>query len=563
MTLHPLAGKPAPADLLIDLARLEREYFDRRPDSGDPRQCVSFGTSGHQGSSLAGTFTETHVLAITQAICDYRRSRHITGPLYLGKDTHALSSLAQRSALEVLAGNSVATLVQTNDGFTPTPAISRAILLHNRQRRSGFADGIVVTPSHNPPEDGGLKYNLPNGGPADIGATGWIQDRANQLLRNNCLEVRRMPFCNAIKAPGTRQIDFLPAYVNDLLDVVDLDAIRAADLSLAVDPLGGAALHYWERIKEQYRLRITVVNSRIDPAFSFMTLDHDAKIRMDCSSPYAMAGLLKLKNRYSVAFANDPAAGRHGIVTSTAGLMNPNEFLAVAIHYLLANRPVWPKAAVVGKTLLSSCSIDQVVTQLGRRLAEFPVGFEWFAPGLLDGSLCFGGDENAGATFLCRDGSGWTTDKDGILLALLAGEIAARSGKDPGAHYLELTGMLGTPYYTRIDVPAEPEDKERLRNLSPKDVKATQLAGEPILGKMTRAPANDAPIGGLKVVTQNGWFAVRPCGTENVYKIYVESINSQAHLDAIVAEARQIVDEALARGRKGDPDLPHFDKAAA
>lgn len=563
MTLHPLAGKPAPKDLLIDVARLQREYYELQPDPGSPRQCVRFGASGHRGSSLLGTFTETHVLAITQAICDCRRSHNITGPLYLGKDTHALSGLAQRTSLEVLAANNVETFIQADDGVTPAPAISRAILTHNRRRRQGFADGIVMTPSHNSPEEGGFKYNTPNGGPADDRVTQWIQDRSNQLLRDNCLEVKRVPFRIAIHAAGTRQFDFVLGYTNDLEEVVDLDAIRAADLLLGVDPMGGAAVPYWERIKERYRLRIALVNSRIDPAFSFMTLDHDGKIRMDCSSPHAIAGLLKLKNRYSVALANDPDAGRHGIVTSSTGLMNPNHFLAVAIHYLLANRPVWPKAAAVGKTLVSSSILDRILGQYGRRLSEFPVGFRWFAPGLLDNSLCFGGDESAGASFLCMDDRVWTTDKDGILLALLAGEITARTSKDPGVHYRELTEALGTPHYTRVDVPATPEEKARLGDLSIADVEASQLAGEPILSSMTVAPANGAPIGGLKVVTQDGWFAARPSAAENVYRIYAESFAGQTHLAAIVAQARQIVDRALARGGKGDPDLPQFDKAAA
>ncbi len=550
MAIHPLAGKAAPAELLIDVAGLEREYYERRPGLSDENQLVSFGTSGHRGSSLRGTFTEAHVLAITQGICDYRRSHHIAGPLFMGKDTHALSWPAERTALEVLAGNHVNTFIQRDVGATPTPVISRAILAYNNGAKEDMADGIVITPSHNPPEDGGLKYNPPNGGPAETDVTRWIQDRANELLCAGNCGVKRVPFAAAVKAGSTHQEDFVPAYVNDLQHVIDMDAIRASGLSLGVDPLGGASVKYWEQIKETYGLNITVVNPRIDPQFGFMTLDHDGRIRMDCSSPYAMAGLVQLKDKYAVAFGNDPDADRHGIVTPSAGLMNPNHFLAVAIHYLLTNRPAWPKAAAVGKTLVSSSMIDRVVKNLGRRLAEVPVGFKWFAPGLFDGSICFGGEESAGASFLRRDGSVWTTDKDGIILALLAAEITARTGKDPGVHYRELTTTFGTPYYTRIDAPASPEEKARLQMLSPEAVKAGTMAGESIVAKLTRAPANNEPIGGLKVATANGWFAARPSGTENIYKIYAESFTSQSHLDAIVAEARQIVGDALALGAK-------------
>jgi phosphoglucomutase len=546
MPLHSLAGKPVPPNLLIDVTRLEREYYERRPDLSDPNQLVSFGTSGHRGSSLHGTFTEAHILAITQAICDYRRRGSITGPLFMGKDTHALSGPAQRTALEVLAANSVPTFIQRDDTFTPTPVISRAILVHNRGRKQGLADGIVITPSHNPPEDGGFKYNPPNGGPADTDVTKWVQDRANELLRAGERGVKRVPFAAAIKADSTHQEDFVPAYVNDLRNVLDTDAIRAAGLSLGVDPLGGASVNYWAKIKETYGLKITVVNPRVDPTFGFMTLDHDGRIRMDCSSPYAMAGLIQLKDKYAVAFGNDPDADRHGIVTSSAGLMNPNHFLAVVIHYLLTHRPAWPKEAAVGKTLVSSSMIDRVVKQLGRQLAEVPVGFKWFAPGLFDGSICFGGEESAGASFLRQDGSVWTTDKDGIILALLAAEITARTGKDPGMHYRDLTAAFGTPYYTRIDAAATPEEKAQLQKLSPESVKASQMAGEPILAKLTRAPGNNAPIGGLKVVTANGWFAARPSGTENIYKVYAESFRDEGHLKAIVAEAQEIVRHALA-----------------
>jgi len=545
MALHPMAGQPAPPELLIDVARLEREYYERSPDLNSPDQLVSFGTSGHRGSSLRGTFTEAHILAITQAICDYRRGQRITGPLLMGKDTHALSGPAQRTALEVLAGNMVETVIQPDDGVTPTPAISRAILVRNRDRKEGLADGVVITPSHNPPEDGGFKYNPPNGGPADTDVTRWIQDRANDLLRSGHREVKRVPFATAIKAASTHQEDFLSPYVNDLRHVVDVDAIRGAALSLGVDPLGGASVHYWERINDVYGLKITVVNPRIDPTFGFMTLDHDGRIRMDCSSPQAMASLVQLKDQYQVAFGNDPDADRHGIVTPSAGLMNPNHFLAVAIRYLLANRPAWPNVAAVGKTVVSSSMIDRVVNERGRRLAEVPVGFKWFAPGLFDGSICFGGEESAGASFLRQDGSVWTTDKDGIILALLAAEITARTGRDPGVHYRDLTAAFGSSYYTRIDAPATTDEKTRLLKLSPEAVKAGQMAGESIVAILTRAPANDEPIGGLKIVTANGWFAARPSGTENLYKIYAESFTSQSHLDAIVDEARQIVAGAL------------------
>ena len=508
---------------------------------GDPNQLVSFGTSGHRGSPLRGSFTEAHILAITQAICDYRRGQGTDGPLYMGKDTHALSGPAQRTALEVLAANGVETIIQRDDGVTPTPVISRAILVYNRGRTQHLADGIVVTPSHNPPQDGGFKYNPTNGGPADTEVTRWVENRANELLRGGNAGVKRMPFETAIKAASTHQEDFVLPYVQDLRHIVDMDAIRAAGLKLGVDPLGGAARPYWEPINAVYQLDITVVNPTIDPTFSFMTVDHDGEIRMDCSSPYAMARLVGLKDRYRVAFANDPDSDRHGIVTPTAGLMNPNHYLAVAIRYLLTHRPHWPARAAVGKTLVSSSMIDRVVQQLGRRLCEVPVGFKWFVPGLFDGSCCFGGEESAGASFLRHDGTVWTTDKDGPIMDLLAAEITARTGKDPGEHYRELTAEFGTPYYTRIDAPATPEQKARLAKLSPEAVKASTLAGEPITAKLTRAPGDNAPIGGLKVVTASGWFAARPSGTEHIYKIYAESFKDQAHLDAIVSEAQEIV----------------------
>jgi phosphoglucomutase len=545
MALHPLAGKPAPADMLIDVDRLIDQYLTRQPDLTDPQQLVSFGTSGHRGTPEDGSFTQTHILAITQAICDYRAQQNITGPLFLGKDTHALSEPAQRTALEVLAANGVETFIQENDGFTPTPVISHAILCYNRGRNSGLADGIVITPSHNPPRDGGFKYNPPNGGPADTDATGWIQDRANALLRDDNQGVKRQPYAQALRAGTTHARNYIQPYVDDLRNIIDLEPIRAAGLKLAVDPLGGAGLHYWEPIATTYGLNITVVNPKIDPRFGFMTVDHDGKIRMDCSSPYAMANLVKLKDAYSIAFGNDPDTDRHGIVTSSVGLMNPNHYLAVAIQYLFTHRPQWPAGAAVGKTLVSSSLIDRVAHKLGRTLIEVPVGFKWFVDGLYKGTLGFGGEESAGASFLRLDGTVWSTDKDGLIMDLLAAEIMARTGKDPGQHYRELAAEFGTPLYTRIDQPATPREKTVLKKLSPEAVKASTLAGEPITARLTRAPGNNAPIGGLKVVAANGWFAARPSGTEDVYKIYAESFKDQAHLDAIVTEARQIVSAAL------------------
>jgi len=543
--LSPLAGRPAPKEMLVDVARLEREYFARRPDLGNPNQLVSFGTSGHRGSPLEGTFTEAHILAITQAICDYRRGQGTDGPLYMGKDTHALSGPAQRTALEVLAANNVHTVIQRDDGVTPTPVISRAILVYNTDRKAHLADGIVITPSHNPPEDGGFKYNPTNGGPADTEVTRAVENRANDLLRSNNIGVKRVTFEAAIKASTTHQEDFVLPYVRDLRNVVDVDAIRASGLKLGVDPLGGAARSYWEPINATYGFDITVVNPLVDPTFSFMTVDHDGVIRMDCSSPYAMARLIGLKDHYQVAFANDPDSDRHGIVTPSAGLMNPNHYLAVAIRYLLTHRPTWPSRAAVGKTLVSSRMIDHVVKDLGHRLLEVPVGFKWFVPGLLDGSCGFGGEESAGASFLRRDGAVWSTDKDGPIMDLLAAEIIARTGKDPGQHYAELTAQFGVSYYTRIDAPATPEQKARLKELSPEAVMDSSLAGEPIIGKLTQAPGNNAPIGGLKVVAASGWFAARPSGTENLYKVYAESFKDQSHLETIVTEAERIVTKAL------------------
>ena len=550
MTISPYAGKPAPRELLVDLTRLEREYYEGGPDLTAPNQLVSFGTSGHRGSPLRGSFTAAHILAITQAICDYRRARGIDGPLYMGKDTHALSAPAQRTALEVLAANEVETLIQKDDGVTPTPVISRAILVYNRHRKQHLADGIVITPSHNPPEDGGFKYDPPHGGPADIDVTKWVEQRANSLLRGGNAGVKRLPLATAIKAETTHQQDFVMPYVEDLRNVVDMDVIRAAGLQLGVDPLGGAARPYWEPINSLYHLDIVVVNPVIDPTFSFMTVDHDGKIRMDPSSPYAMARLVGLKDQYRVAFANDPDSDRHGVVVPSAGLMNPNHYLAVAIRYLLTYRK-WPAHVAVGKTLVSSSMIDHVVNELGRRLCEVPVGFKWFVPGLLDGSLCFGGEESAGASFLRQDGTVWTTDKDGPIMDLLAAEITARTGKDPGEHYRDLEAEFGTSYYTRIDAPATPEQKARLGDLAPETVKTPQLVGEPIRSKLTSAPGNDAPIGGLKVVADSGWFAARPSGTENIYKIYAESFKDQAHLDAIVSEAQEIVNDALESSEAG------------
>jgi phosphoglucomutase len=545
VAISPLAGKPAPKEMLVDVADLERQYYERRPNLDEPSQMVRFGTSGHRGSPLRGSFTEAHILAITQAICDYRRSQGTDGPLYMGKDTHALSGPAQRTALEVLAANDVETVIQQNDAVTPTPVISRAILVFNRDRKAHLADGIVVTPSHNPPEDGGFKYNPPNGGPADTDVTEWVENRANELLRKRNSGVKRVALSAAMNALRTHQVDFVMPYVEDLRNVVDIPAIRTAGLKLGVDPLGGAARPYWEPINSVYGLDITVVNPKIDPTFSFMTVDHDGEIRMDCSSPYAMARLVGLKDQYQVAFANDPDSDRHGIVTPSVGLLNPNHFLAVAIRYLLTHRPQWRANAAVGKTLVSSSMIDKVVEQLGRRLCEVPVGFKWFAPGLFDGSYCFGGEESAGASFLRFDGTVWTTDKDGPIMDLLAAEITAVTGKDPGQHYLEMAAEFGTPYYTRIDAPATPDQRTRLERLSPDAVRESNLAGERIIAKLTRAPGNNAPIGGLKVVAATGWFAARPSGTEDIYKIYAESFRDQAHLDAIVSEAQEIVNNAL------------------
>jgi phosphoglucomutase len=542
---HPLAGKPAPASFLVDVSRLLDAYHSERPDPANPLERVAFGTSGHRGSSLRRSFNEAHILAIVQASCEHRAAQGISGPLFLGKDTHGLSEPAQRTAIEVLAANGVEVSVAEDDAATPTPVISHAILVHNRGRTERLADGIVITPSHNPPEDGGIKYNPPNGGPADTAVTGWIERRANALLAAGNAGVKRLPYARAIAAATTLRRDYVQPYVDDLPSIVDLPAVKKAGLRLGADPLGGASVGYWGPIARTHGITIEVVNPKVDPTFGFMTLDYDGKIRMDCSSPYAMAGLVGLKDRFDLAFGNDADADRHGIVTPSAGLMNPNHYLAVAISWLFETRSGWSPAAGVGKTLVSSGLIDRVAKRLGRRLVEVPVGFKWFVDGLLDGSIGFGGEESAGASFLRRDGTVWTTDKDGIVMDLLAAEIRAVSGKDPGEHYQELARALGRPVYTRIDAPATPAEKSALKKLAPEAVKADRLAGEPILTKLTRAPGNGAEIGGLKVVSESGWFAARPSGTEDVYKIYAESFRDEAHLAMIVAEAKAIVAAAL------------------
>ena len=547
MPVSPLAGKPAPAEALIDVDRLIAAYYDRRPDPSNPRELVAFGTSGHRGAAEDGAFNEAHILVITQAICEHRAELGITGPLFLGADTHAASGPALRTALEVLAAAGVETRVSGEGDYTPTPALSRAILSFNNGLRDGLSYGIIITPSHNPPRDGGFKYNPPHGGPADSDVTDGIQNRANELLRAGT-EVRRLAYDAARRAPSTHEHDFMSPYIEDLAGAIDVEAIARAGVKIGADPMGGASVQYWPRIAERFDLPLTVVNSKIDPRFAFMPLDADGKIRMDCSSPYAMANLIRLKDKYDVAFGNDTDADRHGIVTPTGGLMNPNHYLAVAIEYLFTHRPGWPAGAAVGKTLVSSTLIDRVVASLGRKLYEVPVGFKWFVEGLLDGSLGFGGEESAGGSFLRRDGRVHTTDKDGILLDLLAAEITAVTGQDPGAHYERLRARFGTPYYTRIDAPATPAEKAALKRLAPAAVKAATLAGEPIVARLTRAPGNDAAIGGLKVTSADGWFAARPSGTENVYKIYAESMKSAEHLAVILAEAQKIVAEALAGG---------------
>ncbi|HEX3879385.1 MAG TPA: phosphoglucomutase (alpha-D-glucose-1,6-bisphosphate-dependent) [Bryobacteraceae bacterium] len=544
MPINERAGQPPQPQMLADIPRLITAYYTLQPDPGEASQKVSFGTSGHRGSSYHAAFNEDHIWAITQAICDYRAQQKTTGPLYLAKDTHALSEPAFASALEVLAANGVACRIDQDLGYTPTPVLSHAILTHNRDTEAR-ADGIVITPSHNPPEDGGFKYNPPNGGPADTTATKWIQDRANAFLASGLREVRKMPFRGALNAATTKRHDYVSAFVNDLNSVVDLDAVRGANLNLCADPLGGAGIAYWGRIAEKYGLKLTVEHATADATFRFMRLDWDGKIRMDCSSPYAMAGLIELKDRFDLSFACDTDHDRHGIVTRSAGLLNPNHYLAVAIQYLFSHRPEWKPTAGVGKTLVSSSMIDHVSKGLGRPLLETPVGFKWFVDGLLDGSLGFGGEESAGASFLRRDGEAWSTDKDGMIMGLLAAEILAVTGKDPGEHYKALTERYGAPVYERIDAPATPEQKAKLAKLSPDQVKARELAGDPIESMLTTAPGNGAPLGGLKIVTRRGWFAARPSGTEDVYKIYAESFDGRDHLRLLQEQARELITQTL------------------
>jgi phosphoglucomutase len=545
MSVHPRAGQPAESQDAIDVPRVVLSYYTEHPDPEVPEQRVAFGTSGHRGSSLRTAFNEDHIVATSQAIVEYRKAQGTDGPLFLGRDTHALSEPAMVSALEVFAANDVTVLIDSRDGYTPTPAVSHAILAHNRGRSTGLADGVVVTPSHNPPDDGGFKYNPPNGGPADTDATKWIQDRANALIAAGLKEVRRVPAARARTSPLVSGYDFLAGYVDDLASAIDMAAIRVAGVRIGADPLGGASVAYWGAIAEKYGLDLTVVNPDVDPTFKFMTLDWDGKIRMDCSSPYAMASLIAQKDRFQLATGNDADADRHGIVTPDAGLMNPNHFLAVAISYLFRVRSDWPAAAAVGKTLVSSSMIDRVAAALGRRLDEVPVGFKWFVPGLLDGSVGFGGEESAGASFLRRDGSVWSTDKDGMLLDLLASEILASTGRTPSEHYGDLTAKFGSPAYARIDAPATRSEKAILAKLSPEQVTAKELDGEPITAVLTTAPGNGAAIGGLKVVTESGWFAARPSGTEDVYKIYAESFHGPDHLATIQEEARAVVSAAL------------------
>jgi phosphoglucomutase len=545
MSIHPLAGCPAPREILVNIPRLIANYYTRHPDPANPVQQVSFGTSGHRGTSAEGSFNEDHVLAVTQALCEYRQQQNINGPLFIGKDTHALSEPAQITAIEVFAANGVDLRYQANLGDTPTPVISYAILTYNLGRKTGLADGVVITPSHNPPQDGGYKYNPPSGGPAGPEITKIIQARANQILQNGLRDVKRIPYERALKMDSIQAYDFVTPYVQALIRVVDLKAVAGAKIRIGVDPLGGAAATYWDVIAEHYGLNITVVNRNVDPTFAFMSVDHDGKIRMDCSSPYAMAGLIGLKDQFDIAFGNDPDVDRHGIVTPSVGLMNPNHYLATAIWYLFQHRPGWTPTAQVGKTIVSSSMIDRVTQALGRTLCEVPVGFKWFVDGLLTGSLGFGGEESAGASFLRMDGSPWTTDKDGIILNLLAAEILATTGRDPGQAYQELERRFGSPVYERMDAPANPVQKAVLGNLSPDNVSADTLGGEKIVAKLTRALSNQAAIGGLKVVTENGWFAARPSGTENIYKIYAESFVNLDHLHRIQAEAQAMISAAF------------------
>ena len=545
MSVHPLAGKPAPFETLINVPRLISAYYTHQPYPGNPAHRVAFGTSGHRGCSLENSFNEAHILAISQAIAEFRKSEGTSGPLYIGMDTHALSEPAQYSAIEVFAANGVDIVIQEAFGYTPTPVISHAILTYNHGRTSGLADGVVITPSHNPPKDGGYKYNPPSGGPADTSTTKVIQDRANAILADGLKEVKRMPLEKALKASTTHERDYIRPYIEDLKNVVNMEAIAASGLKIGVDPMGGSGVDYWVPIAEMYRLNLSVVNPHVDPTFRFMTLDHDGKIRMDCSSPYAMASLIKLKDEFDIAFGNDSDYDRHGIVTRSVGLMNPNHFLATAIWYLFQNRPGWGEEVAIGKTLVSSSMIDRVAAHLKRKLCEVPVGFKWFVDGLVDGSFGFGGEESAGASFLRRDGTVWTTDKDGFILDLLAVEILAVTGRDPGVHYQGLERQFGKCWYARKDAPVSPAGKTALSSLSPEMVEASELVGDKITAKLTRAPYNQAAIGGLKVVTDKGWFAARPSGTEDVYKIYAESFISQEHLSRIQAEAQSIVDEAL------------------
>jgi phosphoglucomutase len=550
MSVHPRAGRPAEPSDLVDVPRLVTAYYTDHPDPARPEQQVAFGTSGHRGSSLTTTFNEDHIVATSQAICEYRREQRVEGPLFLARDTHALSQPAAASALEVFAANGVTVLLDSRDGYTPTPALSHAVLTHNRSRTTGLADGVVVTPSHNPPEDGGFKYNPPHGGPADSNATRWIQDRANAIVAGGLEEVRRIPHARARAADTTHPYDFLGTYVDDLPSVVDIGAIRSAGVRIGADPLGGASVAYWGEIADRHGLDLTVVNPLVDPTWRFMTLDWDGRIRMDCSSPHAMASLIEQRSAYQVATGNDADADRHGIVTPDVGLMNPNHFLAVAISYLYRHRPQWPAGLTVGKTLVSSSMIDHVADDLGRKLVEVPVGFKWFVDGLLDGTMGFGGEESAGASFLRRDGTCWTTDKDGILLCLLASEITATTGSSPSELYAGLAGRFGEPAYARVDAPASREEKAVLARLSPDDVTATELAGEPITATLTTAPGNGAALGGLKVCTESGWFAARPSGTEDVYKVYAESFHGADHLGRIQQEARDVVAAALTSGQE-------------
>lgn len=548
MALHPLAGKAAPKEILVNIPRLISSYYTHKPEPDNPAHRVSFGTSGHRGTSTRSAFNEVHILAIAQAICEMRKEERVSGPLFLGMDTHALSEPAHATAIEVFAANGLMVMIQDGLRPTPTPVISHAILCYNKDKTSGLADGVVITPSHNPPEDGGFKYNPTHGGPADTALTKRIENRANEIIKNGLTDVKRIPYERAIRSSLIRAYDFVTPYVSDLKNVIDMSAIKSAGLKIGVDPMGGSGIDYWDPIADTYGLSIEVVNPNIDHTFSFMTVDKDGKIRMDCSSAYAMASLIKLKDRFDIAFGNDPDYDRHGIVTRSAGLLNPNHYLAVAINYLFSNRPGWRRDAAIGKTLVSSSMIDRVAKSLDRKMSEVPVGFKWFVDGLIDGSYGFGGEESAGASFLRTDGSGWTTDKDGIILDLLAAEITAKTNRDPGEHYAALENEFGSPVYERKDAPASAEQKKALANLSPDMVKAATLAGEPIIAKLTNVPGNNAPIGGLKVVTENGWFAARPSGTEELYKIYAESFKGKDHLLKIQEEAQAIVSAAFKGG---------------